>query len=184
MTKVQELREIGMDNGGFVESADAAAVGLDPKALSRMAGGGRLHRELHGIYRFPEIPIDDSTEYRLALLWAGAGAALDAESVLVALNLCDVNPRFVHVVVPPGRRIRRQGKDHYRLSSARFDVEMHRDLAMVALPQAIERALDQGLRHDLAVQAVANALRLGLLQNAEAHEILKSHGAEEVENEV
>lgn len=164
-----------MDNGGFVDTAAAVAVGMDPKALSRMALRGRLTRELQGIYRFPEIPVDDTTEYRLALLWAGPRAALDAESVLVALDLCDVNPRHLHVAVPQGVRVRRQGKDHYRLHRGKFEVEYHRSLPMVAIPQAIDRALDHGLRHDLARQAVGNATRLELILESEALELRRKH---------
>lgn len=164
-----------MDNGGFVDTDAAAAVGMDPKALSRMALRGRLTRELQGIYRFPEIPVDDATEYRLALIWAGPRAALDAESVLVALDLCDVNPRHLHIAVPPGVRVRRQGKDHYRLHRGKFEVEYHRSLPMVAIPQAIDRALDQGWRQDLAGQAVRNASRLELILESEALELRRKH---------
>lgn len=167
-----------MDNGGFVETESAVAVGMDPKALSRMALRGRLTRELQGIYRFPEIPVDETTEYRLALLWAGPEAAIDSESVLVALDLCDVNPRELHVAVPPGVRVRRKGKDHYRLHKARFDVEYHRGLPMVSVHQAIGRALEQGLRHDLARQAIHNAARWDLIPDSEARHLRQQFNLE------
>ena len=157
-----------MDHGGFVDTEAAAAVGMDPKALSRMALRGRLTRELHGIYRFPEIPVDETTEYQLALLWAGPLAALDSESALLLLELCDVNPRELHIAVPPGTRIRRKGKDHYRLHKGKFDVEFHRGLPMVAVHQAIARALDEGLRPGLAKQAIRTATRRDLIPESEA----------------
>ncbi|MDI2033445.1 type IV toxin-antitoxin system AbiEi family antitoxin domain-containing protein [Paenarthrobacter nitroguajacolicus] len=178
MTKVSELRELGMDNGGFVETESAVAVGMDPKALSRMALRGRLTRELQGIYRFPEIPVDETTEYRLALLWAGPQAVIDSESVLVILELCDVNPRELHVAVPPGVRVRRKGKEYYRLHKGRFDVEYHRGLPMVAVHQAIGRALDQGLRHDLGRQAIQTATRRDLILDSEALQLHQKYSLE------
>ncbi|MFE4198650.1 type IV toxin-antitoxin system AbiEi family antitoxin domain-containing protein [Paenarthrobacter sp. NPDC056912] len=171
MTKVSELREFGMDSGGFVDTEAAVAVGMDPKSLSRMALRGRLTRELQGIYRFPEVPVDETTEYRLALLWAGPQAVIDSESVLVLLGLCDVNPRELHVAVPPGVRVRRKGKEHYRLHRGKFDVEYHRGLPMVSVHQAISRALDHGLRHELARQAIRTASRRDLILDSEALEL-------------
>lgn len=119
MTMVSELREIAMGKGGFVVPDDAAAVGMDPKELPQMAYKGRLVHELHGIYRFPDLPTDETTELRLALLRAGRGAALDGETVLAMLDLCDVNPRAIHVVVSPGVRVRRQGRPVFRLHKGR-----------------------------------------------------------------
>ncbi|MFI2566379.1 type IV toxin-antitoxin system AbiEi family antitoxin domain-containing protein [Paenarthrobacter sp. NPDC018779] len=172
MTKVSQLREIGMDHGGFVDTDAAVAVGMDPKALSRMAHRGRLTHELHGIYRFPEIPVDETTEYRLALLWAGPDSALDSESVLLLLDLCDVNPREIHVAVPPGTRIRRKGKDHYCLHKGKFDVEFHKGLPMLPVHRAVARALDEGMRRELASQAIRTATRRELIEESEAQDLI------------
>lgn len=171
MTMVSELREIAMDKGGFVVPDDAAAVGMDPKELPQMAYKGRLVHELHGVYRFPDLPTDDTTELRLALLWAGRGAALDGETVLAMLDLCDVNPRAIHVVVSPGVRVRRQGRPVFRLHKGRVEVDYHRGLPIVTIPQAIRRAAENGMRLDLARQAVDTAVRRELLVESQAQKL-------------
>lgn len=172
MTKVSELREIAMDKGGFIVARDAADVGMDPRELPQMAYKGRLVHELHGIYRFPDFPTDDTTELRLALIWAGPEAALDGETVLAFLELCDVNPRAVHVVVPPGVRVRKQGKPIFQLRKGRVIIDYYQGLPITTVSQAIKRAAESGMRLDLAQQAVDTAARRELLATSAARQLM------------
>jgi predicted transcriptional regulator of viral defense system len=162
MTKVSELREISHDNGGFVTPADAESVGMDPKELPRMAGRGRLVRELQGIYRFPEL--------------AGPGSALCGETALAALQLCDVNPRQLHIMVPRGTRNRRMGKSYYKLHLGDFKIKYLDSLRFVPIKEAIQYSVKHGMRRDLARQAIDNALKRDLIIGHEASALRRDLG--------
>ncbi|HUZ43781.1 MAG TPA: hypothetical protein VMU63_05200 [Acidimicrobiales bacterium] len=56
-----------------------------------------------------------------AVLWAGRRGFVSHESALDLHELCDVNPRFVHLTVPSPCRPRRRGGELYRIHHERLE---------------------------------------------------------------
>jgi predicted transcriptional regulator of viral defense system len=83
-----------------------------------MAARGTLEHRAHGVYRIPQVPIDERTELIEAVLWAKGRGVLAGETALALLDLADVNPRRIHLTVPKGYRPRRAGGERYCIHPA------------------------------------------------------------------
>jgi putative AbiEi antitoxin of type IV toxin-antitoxin system len=65
-TKLPGLALIAEDQWGMVSTAQAAAAGVSPQALSQLAARGVLDRLTHGVYRLVGVPPDPRDELRAA----------------------------------------------------------------------------------------------------------------------
>jgi predicted transcriptional regulator of viral defense system len=106
MNRYRQLVAIAADHHGLVTSADAAAEGVQRVLLVQMARRGILEKVARGVYRVPELAGDPLAQYQEALLLL-PGAVLSHETALDLNDLCDVNPRQIHVTVVPGTRVRK-----------------------------------------------------------------------------
>jgi len=93
------VREIGLDNYGFVTTKEAAAAGVPAIELPKLAARGGLENVAYGLYRVADVPATAFDQFAEALLRVGEGAYLYGESVLALFGLADVNPRTVKVAV-------------------------------------------------------------------------------------
>jgi len=55
VTKLDILRDIAIDQHGFVTTAQALDAGVTNDQLSKMVARGRLDRVAHGVYRVPQV---------------------------------------------------------------------------------------------------------------------------------
>jgi len=93
------VREVALDNYGYVTTRAAAEAGVPPIEMPKLAQRGGLENIAYGLYRVPFVPVHDLNQYAEAVLRAGNGAFLRAESVLAMFGLADVNPRRIKVGV-------------------------------------------------------------------------------------
>ena len=100
------IRELALDNYGYVTTKDAADAGVPAVELPKLAARGGLENIAYGLYRVTDVPTTPFDQFAEALLRVGDGAFLHGESVLALLGLADVNPRRITVAVP--RRARPQ----------------------------------------------------------------------------
>lgn len=137
VTYRQVVREIALGNYGFITTRDAAAAGVPPVELPKLAARGGLVNVAYGVYRVTDIPATAFDQMAEALLRVGAGAYLYGETVLAICGLADVNPRTVKVAV--ARRARPKLPSYIEL---------------VRVPDAGRTTLYEGL----ASQTVAEAI--------------------------
>src|SRR5882672_5587292 len=77
------LAEIAAERYGFVTTADAEALGLDPHRLFEMARRGQLEHPTTAVYRVPLIPVTPLDPYMQATLWPrNADAVISHASAL------------------------------------------------------------------------------------------------------
>lgn len=113
-TKLEQLRELAMDQYGLVTAEQALPEGLSHANLSMMISRGRLTRVAHGVYRVPQVAETSRDEYQLAVFWTDSSEVfLSHETALGIRNISDVNPEKIHLTVPRLRRIRRNGGGCY-----------------------------------------------------------------------
>ena len=98
------VREIALDNYGYVTTKAAVDTGVPAIELPKLAARGGLENVSYGLYRVPDVPPTRFDQFAEALLRVGEGAYLHGESVLALFGLADVNPRRIKVAVP--RRVR------------------------------------------------------------------------------
>ena len=104
MTYRNVVREIALDNYGYVTTGSAVDAGVPAIELPKLAARGGLTNVAYGLYRVPDIPPTHLDQFAEALLRVGEGAYLHGESVLALFGFAEVNPRRIKVAVP--RRVR------------------------------------------------------------------------------
>ena len=171
VTKLERLREIALDQHGFVTTEQAAEVGVVNAELSTMVSRGRLARVAHGVYRVPQVLESEVDQYQLAVLWSGAPeAVLSHDTALEAWGISDVNPDRIHVTVARRRRLRRAGGERYVVHREDLDssqLTWWQGVPIVTVPTAIGQCIASGMPTYLIRQAIERAGRTSLLPSAE-----------------
>lgn len=60
VTKLERLREVALDQHGFVTTAQAMEEGVSHADLSTMVARDRLEHVAHGVYRVPQVTRSDT----------------------------------------------------------------------------------------------------------------------------
>lgn len=175
VTKLERLREIAIDQHGFVTTAQAVAEGVSHADLSTMVARDRLGRVAHGVYRVPQVPETEFDQYQLAVLWTGVPeACLSHDTALAAWEISDINPDRIHLTVARRRRLRRKGGERYVIHHDDLDqgqVTWWEGIRTVDVPTAIEQCIVSAVPTYLIRQALDRAGRTSRLPAAE-HERL------------
>ncbi|QLQ11554.1 MAG: type IV toxin-antitoxin system AbiEi family antitoxin domain-containing protein [Nocardioidaceae bacterium] len=176
-TAQQRLWEIALDQHGFVTTDDARALDVAPHALKLLAQRGTLRREAHGVYRFERFPSSPADDYRQAVLWTGRPeAALSHETALDLLELAEVNPDRIHLTVPVGSRVRRQGGEHIVVHAETLtpdQISWWQGIRCVTAATAIRQVIAAGATQvHLIRQAIDTARDNGAITAAEQDELM------------
>jgi predicted transcriptional regulator of viral defense system len=167
LTKLEGLREIALDQHGFVTAAQALGAGVSNAELSTMVARDRLERVAHGVYRVPQVAESEFDEFQLAVLWTGAPeACLSHDTALAAWELCDINPDRIHVSVGRHRRLRRAGGEAYVVHYEDVPAEnltWWQGIRTVDVPWAIGQGIASGVPTYLLRQALDRAGRTSRL---------------------
>ena len=114
MTKYDDIiYEIASGNFGLVTSAEAREAGVTNNELVQYARRGKVERVGQGVYRITRRIPEPNDAYALAVALVGPDAYLYGEAVLGMLELCPVNPAYIHVATP--RRVRRALPEYLRV---------------------------------------------------------------------
>jgi len=178
------LAEIAAERYGYVTTADAEAMGLDPHRLFEMARRGQLEHPTTAVYRVPLIPVTPLDPYMLATLWPrNADGVISHASALGLYELGDINPAKIHIMVPRAHRPRREIPALYVLHREDLepdDLTTHEGIPIVTVAKAIRQAHEAHLGPALVRAAIEDGRRHGLLKRAEAaglHEELIESGS-------
>ncbi|MDR1117897.1 MAG: type IV toxin-antitoxin system AbiEi family antitoxin domain-containing protein [Bifidobacteriaceae bacterium] len=175
LTYLDRLRELALDQHGYVTASQALADGVPRTELSKMVARGRLDRVAHGVYQVPQVPGNRFAEYMLAVLWTGTpGACLSHETALQAWEISDINPDRIHVAVPKGRRIDRAGGEGYVVHHCDLEskqVTWWEQIPITDVPTTVGQCIDWGVPTYLVKQSLERATRTGLLLGDERAEL-------------
>lgn len=172
MTDIEKLREIALDQHGYVTAAQAQKAGVSRPSLTYLVKHGRIERPCRGVYRVGQVPSTGHDAKHLALLWADPeSAALGYDTALDAYGVCDINPTKVHVVVDKGKRISRAGGDAYvvhKENLAPEDLSWWEGMRAVKFPVALRQCIDANVPTYLIDQAIERGRARGLLSPKQA----------------
>jgi predicted transcriptional regulator of viral defense system len=163
VTKLERLREVALDQYGFITTAQAVEEGVSHAALSTMVARDRLDRVAHGVYRVPQVAETECDQYQLAVLWTGVPeACLSHDTALAVWDISDINPDRIHITVARDRRIRRAGGEryviHYEDVQAK-NVTWWQGIRAVDVATAIAQGIASGVPTYLIRQALDRAGR-------------------------
>lgn len=160
------VREIALDQFGYVTTNDAVDAGVPAVELPKLAARGGLNHISYGLYRVPDIPPTPYDQLAEAILRVGEGAYLYGESVLALFALADVNPRKIKVAIP--RRARPKLPSHIDLVHTRESGPTTVYEGLVAQPVADALLECRGrIESDRLVYAAKEARQQGLLTTKE-----------------
>lgn len=175
VTYLEQLREIALDQHGFVTAAQAVADGVPGTELPRLAARGRLERVAHGVYRVPQVPATAHDNWALAVLWTGVPeACLSHETALAAWDVSDINPDRIHLTVGARRRLRRSGGERYVIHQRDLDPQLRTHweaIPVTTLPTTIADCIAYGTPTYLIRQALERGARTSLLPAAERDQL-------------
>lgn len=171
VTKLERLREVALDQHGFITTAQALEEGISHADLSMMVARGRIERAAHGVYRVPQVPETEYDQYQRAVFWTGVPeACLSHDTALEAWGITDINPDRIHLTVARNRRLRRAGGERYVIHHDDLDpaqVAWWQGIRIVNVPTAIAQGIDSGVPTYLIRQALDRAGRTSLLPAGE-----------------
>ncbi len=175
MTDMEKLREIALDQNGFVTASQAERVGVSRPTLSYLLKHDRVERPRRGVYRIPQVQATRFDVFRLALLWTGDDdAVISHESALDLYDVCDIVPDVVHVAVPPSRRIAKSDGAGFKVHREKMaDTERIwvEELPTVTPYRAIVQCVEYGTPSYLLKQAARGCLDKMLISAKEADEL-------------
>lgn len=171
VTKLELLREVALDQHGFVTTAQAVAEGVSHAELSMMVARDRLERVAHGVYRVPQVPETEADQYQLAVLWTGVPeACLSHDTALAVWEVSDINPDRIYLTVARRRRLRRAGGQRYVVNYDDLQedqVTWWQGIPTVDVPTAIAQCIDTGVASYLIRQALDRSGRTSRLPATE-----------------
>lgn len=177
LTYLERLREVALDQHGFVTTAQAVADGIPKTELPKLASRGRIERVAHGVYRIPQVPTTPHDNWALAVLWTGvAEACLSHETALAAWDVSDVNPDRVHLTVGKHRRLRRAGGERYVIHQRDVDPGLRtwwEGIPITNLPTTIADCIDTGTPSYLIRQAIEIGGRTSLLPASDRDRLIR-----------
>ena len=179
-TQLDRLRDIALDQYGFVTVRQAATIGIAGVELVKMHSRGRLERVAHGVYRVPHMPQTHFDQFQLAVLWTGdERTVLGHETALELWELGDYLPDKIHLTIPPTLRLRRAGGDAYVLHAENLspaDKTWCEGLPIVTPKKAIEQCIREGFSSAIITDTLTNALERELVSQGD-HERLRVEAA-------
>ncbi|MDR1450437.1 MAG: type IV toxin-antitoxin system AbiEi family antitoxin domain-containing protein [Propionibacteriaceae bacterium] len=181
VSDLDRLREVALDQHGFVRTSQALDAEVSEASLGMLARRGRLERVARGLYRVPQVPATRFDPYMKAVLWTGfPEACLSHDSALDAWEISDINPDLVHVTVGSGRRIRRRaapaGYAIHRQDLAPEQVTWWESIPTATPATAIAQCLETGVPTYLIRQALERAGRTGLVRAPDLERLTRLMG--------
>jgi len=171
VTCLERLREVALDQHGYVTTAQALDEGVPYTELSKMVARRRLERAARGVYRVPQVPGSRWDSWALAVLWTGAPeACLSHETALAAWDISDINPEHIHVCVNRKRRLRRDGGRGYTIHHHDLLPEQRvwfQQIPITDVPTTIGHCIEWGTPTYLIKQALERASQTSWLLHSE-----------------
>ncbi|MEG0505489.1 MAG: type IV toxin-antitoxin system AbiEi family antitoxin domain-containing protein [Raoultibacter sp.] len=167
VTNIDALREIALEQYGYVSTAQALDAGVTQASLSMLVKRKRLERACYGVYRVLQIPSSHFDRFMLAVLWTGVSeAVLSHETALDMYEVCDINPTTIHLTVARHRRIKRTQGEGYLLHYQNLQPDQigwWEGVPTVTLPCALEQCIASGVPSYLIKQAIDRGSKRGML---------------------
>jgi predicted transcriptional regulator of viral defense system len=159
--------------GGYVTAKQAHRAGYRSPHLAYHVKAGNLVRVGHGLYRIPELPLDEHDDLVRLALWSRdrqdrPQAVVSHQSALALLDLGDVLPRKTHLTVPP--RFRKPVPAGCVLHRARLEPAQCDEWTVFSVTTPLRTLRDvarsRGVSREQLELALGQALERGLVRGA------------------
>lgn len=176
VTDIEKLREVAIDQHGFVTSMQADELGVSRPSLTYLVKNGRIERVDRGIYRVPQVVASENDCLQHSLLWAGSQAFLSHDTALSCWDISDINPAVVHITVPRGRRIKKGccvNVAVHKENVSQEDIRWWDGMRIAAPSLAILQSIDRGVSSHVISQAISQGRLRGLLTESQSEDLVE-----------
>jgi predicted transcriptional regulator of viral defense system len=159
----EKLYSIAEPQAGYFTTLQAQAAGLTRPLLSYFVKTGRFKRVAQGIYRISQFPNSPQEDLFVAWLRTGPDSVISHDSALSVYELSDALPGEIHVIIPRTASRRHRG---LRLHTHRIqpdEITRRAGLPVTTVARTIADVAASGMAEELVHQAIADALRRGLV---------------------
>lgn len=159
-----KLYQIAEQQVGLFSAKQAKTAGYSLERLADLTKRGKFERLRRGIYRLTHFPSSSRYEHIfLALLQAGPESVLSHDSVLAMNELSDVIPSGVHVIVPRSASRAKLGLNIHTNKLLDDEITTVGGIRTTTIERAIADAIETGMAHQLAKQAIQQAIQRDLI---------------------
>jgi len=162
------LAQIAASQGGYFTAKQAATAGYGKRHLDYHAQTGNVERVQRGLYRLPEIPVNEHDELIRLSLWSRGRddqpqAVVSHETALGVHALGELLPGNVHLTVPRTfRKPAPKGCVLHKAKIAPADIEQCEGYAVTTpLRTIVDVAVGQAVTQDQLNNIVRQALSTG-----------------------
>jgi predicted transcriptional regulator of viral defense system len=163
---LRALEAEAYDQNGYFTASQARAHSVSPDLLKHYERSGRFDRIRRGLYRLHGYPSAEHDDMREKWLAVGRDkAVLSHESALALLELSDIIPDAVHLLVPRRYRGLRRPPGvvlHTRSDDDNVSIVWRDGLPVTAPARTLVDVADE-IQPEQAAMAVRQALQRGLL---------------------
>ena len=173
------LVALAATQGGYFTAKQAQELGYDQPHLSYHAASGNFERVGHGVYRLPEIPLEECNELIRLSLWSRGRddqpqAVFSHATALFLHELSDVLPRKIHFTVPKTfRKTPLKGTVVYKATLSNTDVEHRAGFSLTSALRTLLDVANSRINSEQLDKAVAEALDQGLVRRSKLAKAIK-----------
>jgi predicted transcriptional regulator of viral defense system len=170
------LYDIAERQAGYFTTAQAKRVGFTSRQLHYHVSTGRFNRVRWGVYRlsrFPSLPHEDLF---VAWLRTGRRGVISHDSAMALYQLSDALPAKIHLTIPRTASRRRDGIVLHTNQLGESDTTMIEGLPVTTVSRTIADAASSGMPAEQVVEAVIQAVDLGLVTAADLLSYARSRG--------
>lgn len=156
---------------GAFTTRQAAEAGYSPQLLQKHLRAGRVARVRRGIYRLVHFPAGEHEELATVWLWSEQAGVFSHSTALALHGLSDVLPAQLHLSLPLAWRTRRfrvpAGVVLHHADVATDERAWFGPVPATSAARSLDDCAREGVAPDLLRQAAREALRRGLVTQAE-----------------
>lgn len=169
----RKLFALAQSQGGYFTAKQAAEIGYSYPHLDYHVGAGNFERVGHGIYRLPEIALNEHDDLIRLAFWSRdrndhPQVVASHQTALTVHDLSDLLPSKIHLTVPKTfRKKAPKGVVLHRSTLAPTDID-EREGFMVTTPlrTILDIASDEGVSEEHLRKAIVEALDRGLVRRS------------------
>lgn len=158
---------------GFFTKDEAQEAGISSALLAHHSKVGKVEHVYRGVYRFPHVPHDDLEDLVALWLLSAREGVFSHETALALLQLSDVLPNSVHLMVPTRWRRRRfpvHTELHY-VSEMPTEIQWFGAVPITRTMRTLQDCQAMHTPPELIAQAVTQAVARGLITRSEAEQL-------------
>lgn len=170
------LQRLAFGQSGFFTAAQALNLGYSYQAQRYHVVCGNWLRIDRGLFRLPDWPGAAFDPYVRWTLWSRGRGVVSHESALSVHELSDLDPRHIHLTVPPGFRASDSAVVVHATVLDQADVEQYEGFRVTTPRRTLVDIAASDIAQEHVDRAVAEALEQGLTTARRLRESADAHG--------